>query len=69
MQIRKGQEAKWLKRLKKRIKVPGLSAGAYWGVGAGMFFIQCFPLAFVAGLLIGLGSGLMATPVASRVRT
>jgi Na+/melibiose symporter-like transporter len=36
------------------------------GLGVGLFFIKTNPLAFVACLFIGLGLGLVITPIISR---
>jgi len=38
------------------------------GIGVGFFFIRQNPLAFVACLLIGLGLGLVITPIISRAK-
>ncbi|MGI9547350.1 MAG: hypothetical protein ACR2MM_08945 [Flavobacteriaceae bacterium] len=36
------------------------------GLGVGLIFIQSSPLFFVASLLIGIGLGLVITPMLSR---
>jgi len=36
------------------------------GIGVGFIFIQSSPLLFVASILIGLGLGLVITPIISR---
>lgn len=38
------------------------------GLGVGLLFVRESPLAFVACLLIGLGLGLVITPVISRMK-
>ena len=43
-----------------------IGGGVLMGVGAGFFFLQESPFAFVACILLGLGLGLMITSIMSR---
>ena len=43
-----------------------IGGGVLIGLGVGFFFVKENPLAFVACLLIGLGLGLVITPLISR---
>ena len=36
------------------------------GIGVGLLFVRTNPIAFVACLLVGLGLGLVITPIISR---
>lgn len=36
------------------------------GIGVGMLFIQTSPFVFIASVLIGIGAGLVITPIISR---
>ncbi len=38
------------------------------GVGVGFIFVQVSPMLFVASILIGIGLGLVITPIISRER-
>jgi Na+/melibiose symporter-like transporter len=42
-----------------------IGGGVLMGVGAGFFFLQESPLAFVACILLGIGLGLMVTSIIS----
>ncbi len=41
--------------------------GLLMGMGVGFFFLQTSPLAFVGCILAGLGLGLMATALISKI--
>ena len=43
-----------------------IGGGLLMGIGAGFFFLQESPMAFVACLLLGLGLGLVIAPMVSR---
>ena len=43
-----------------------IGGGILIGVGAGFFFLQASPLAFVGSILIGLGLGLIVTSIISK---
>jgi len=45
-----------------------IGGGVLMGIGAGFFFLEEFPLAFVACILLGLGLGLVITSIISRGR-
>ena len=45
-----------------------IGGGVLMGIGVGLFFIQKFPIAFVACIFLGLGLGLMITALLSRER-
>ena len=38
------------------------------GLGAGFFFLKESPLAFIACVLLGLGLGLVAAPLISKIK-
>lgn len=42
--------------------------GLLIGIGVGFFFLPAAPLSFVGSLLAGLGLGLVATSIISRVK-
>ena len=44
-----------------------IGGGTLIGIGAGFFFLQESPLAFVGSILLGLGLGLVITSIISRV--
>jgi len=45
-----------------------IGGGVLMGIGAGFFFLQQSPLAFVACILLGLGLGLMVTSIISKCK-
>ena len=45
-----------------------IGGGLLIGIGVGFFFIQKAPLAFVGSIIAGLGLGLIATSIISRVK-
>ena len=46
-----------------------IGGGLLMGIGAGFFFLQVNPLAFVGCILLGLGLGLVITAIISREKS